>query len=69
MNLTEYQIDESLIKRITDDNKLAQDILASYFDAMMKNPANKTNQDFHRHYAVRLIRAIEGKSNDKDDLN
>lgn len=69
MNLTEYQIDEKLIKRITEDNKLAQDILAAYFDALIKNPANKTNQDFHRHYAVRLIRAIEGKSNDKEDLN
>jgi hypothetical protein len=69
MNLTEYQIDESLIKKISEDNRSAKLILMAYLDALAQNPANKTNQDFHRHYAVRLIRAIDGKPNDKDELN
>jgi len=69
MSETEYKIDESLIKKISEDNRSAKLILMAYLDALAQNPANKTNQDFHRHYAVRLIRAIDGKSNDKDDLN
>lgn len=69
MNSTIYKIDENLIKRIQDDNKVAQDILAAYFDALVKNPSNQGNQDFHKHFAVRLIRAIDNKPNNQDDLN
>ncbi len=69
MNSTIYKIDESLIKRIQDDNKIAKDILTAYLDALAKNPANQTNHDFHKHFAVRLIRAIENNPNNKDDLN
>jgi len=69
MNQTVYKIDESLIKRIPDDNKVAKDILAAYLDALAKNPANQTNQDFHKHFAVRLLRALDNNPNNKDDLN
>lgn len=69
MSQVEYKIDESLLKRIQDDNILAQSILTEYFNAMIDNPSNKTNQDFHRHFATRLIRAIENTPNNKDDLN
>jgi len=69
MNQTEYKIDESLIKRISEDNRTAKLILMAYLDSLAQNPANKTNQDFHRHYAARLIRAIENKPNHKEDLN
>lgn len=69
MSQVEYKIDESLLKRIQDDNILAQSILTEYFNAMISNPSNKTNQDFHRHFAARLIRAIENTPNNKDDLN
>lgn len=69
MSQTEYKIDESLIKRISDDNRVAKLILMAYLDELTQNPANKTNQDFHRHYATRLIRAIEGKPNNKVDVN
>lgn len=69
MSQTEYKIDESLIKRISEDNRTAKLILMAYLDELTKNPANKNNHDFHKHYAVRLIRAVEGKPNDKDDIN
>lgn len=66
---TEYQIDESLIKRISEDNRTAKLILMAYLDELTKNPTNKTNQNFHKHYAARLIRAIENKPNNKEDVN
>lgn len=69
MNQTEYTIDESLIKKISEDNRTAKLILMAYLDELTKNPNNKTNQDFHRHYATRLIRAIENKPNNKEDIN
>lgn len=69
MSQTEYKIDESLIKRISEDNRIAKIILMAYLDELEKNPSNKTNQDFHRHYAARLIRAIEGKPNNKEEIN
>jgi hypothetical protein len=69
MNETIYKIDESLIKRIPDDNKVAKDILAAYLDALAKNPANQTDHNFHKHFAVRLIRAIDNKPNIQSDLN
>jgi hypothetical protein len=69
MSQTEYKIDESLIKKITDDNKTAKLILMNYLDQLAANPANRTNQDFHKHYAARLIRAIENRPNNKEDIN
>lgn len=69
MSQTEYKIDENLIKRISEDNKVAKLILMAYLDELVKNPDNKNNQDFHRHYAVRLIRAIDGKPNNKENVN
>jgi len=58
-----------LIKKIQEDNKLAKDILAAYLDALVKNPANRTNYDFHKHYTIRLIRAIDNLPNIKENLN
>jgi hypothetical protein len=69
MNQTEYKIDENLIRRISEDNRVAKLILMAYLDELEKNPSNKTNQDFHRHYAARLIRAIENKPNNKENVN
>lgn len=69
MNQTEYTIDESLIKKISEDNRTAKLILMAYLDELAKNPANKINQDFHKHFATRLIRAIENKPNNKEDIN
>lgn len=69
MSQTEYKIDENLIKRISDDNRTAKLILMAYLDELVKNPANKTNQDFHKHFATRLIRAVEGQANNKKDVN
>jgi hypothetical protein len=69
MKQTEYKIDENLIKKISEDNRVAKLILIEYLDKLAKNPANKTNQDFHKHFATRLIRAIEDKPCDKDDIN
>jgi len=67
--MNEYKIDEELIKKIQEDNKLAKDILAAYLDALVKNPANRTNYDFHKHYTIRLIRAIDNLPNIKENLN
>jgi hypothetical protein len=69
MNQTTYKIDEALIKRIKEDNKIAKEILTAYLDALVKNPANQSDQNFHKHFAVRLIRAIEENPNNKNDLN
>ena len=69
MSETEYKIDESLIKRISEDNRAAKLILIAYLDELAINPSNKTNQDFHRHYAARLIRAIENRPNIKENVN
>lgn len=69
MSSTIYKIDEALINRIPDDNKAAKDILAAYLDALAQTPANQTDQNFHKHFATRLIRAIENKPNNKEDIN
>lgn len=69
MNTTAYKIDESLIQKIQEDNKIAKDILSAYLDELAKNPKNKTDENFHKHYAVRLIRAIENQPNDNQDIN
>lgn len=69
MSSTIYKIDESLIKRISEDNKTAKEILAAYLDALSKNPSNQSDENFHKHFAVRLIRAIDNKPNNQNDLN